>query len=1753
MDVPSYLTVLTRRSHRRRRALAAAVALVVLVGPAAATATAASTAVAPAATAAPRGPASTTDLPLLSSFEFDGADATAVDGAQPLLDGAGAPLGFTTVQPYGPRPTPPTGSPDQPALRSVAGGNLTITATPGLQYRSVTTGGRGGYNLQDDALAVPAHAAPGPLVAETTLVAPVVGPAGGSKQAGLWLGRGQDDVVKLVHLNKGGGTAVVQLVREVAGVVGARDEVTSAALPRGVDVSLRMTSDRSAGTVEGEYRLGDGAWSALPATVALDPALLDDPATPAVEASTGVFASRRDETSTGPVTFSFARFSLRAGPDAPPPPPPSPTVAVDVSFSDAAKVPPAGYVRDFGEAFGERTGPYQGNGLSYGWIVAGTSTPVSLVGGGRDRTVGSKPVKPADPRLGSLMHMQYPPGIAGGNPTPGSFELAVPPGAYDVEVSVGDPGSPMDSEDWLSVEDQNAVAVFRPTTGTRFASARRTVWVGDGRLTLSPLGGTNTKINYVSVRSTAYDAATTPRASGVGPQNASVGVPTLGGAVLSISGPNGGVAEASLTPATVHLQRLPGGAEVAVTRATSAGGDVVSVAPTDPAGLAPATTYRFSVDGVKDQRGAQALPWSSVFTTGATPDGPAGTRFDRVAFTPQALPGTEGGAWTSVAFGPDGRLYASSLYGDVARWAVNPDGTLGAKETITSIRRLHAGDGTTNGRSGDKRTVIGLAFGPEPGEGPGGEQVLWVSDNITYLGVRNVPEWDVPARETSGIGYLTVPADPAASVYRRVVENLPRSRGDHQTNSPVFHQGRLMVPVGANTSTGAPDSSWGRRSEKVLSAAVLALDVAALRPDQVVDAKTVEGGGTYDPYAPGAPLTIWATGLRNAYDLVSASNGALYAPTNGSAAHGNVPASTWSDTSGSAVREERDAAYPSSEHCVTNAAGGGPYTGPAVPLLTDLPDETDHLFTVRAGHYYGHPDPARCEFVLNGGNPTAGEDPFEHPGYPVGTAPDPRYDLAGTFDAGLHASADGAIEYRSSVFGGVLRGAILYTRFSQVGDVVVVTPDAATKDVTGPRVSGIPGLTGFTGPLDITEDTRADAGAGAGNGNLYVASMSQTDPTASRITLLRPATPGTPPRLAAPADAVVNDVVGGAAAPVPVAITNTGGSPLTITALSLTGSGAASFATGSPALPATIAPGAVLTVPTTFSAAAPGVVAATLTVTSDDPAGRTATVGLRGLGAAGTSGVGEPSLQRVLDVLGYRADVGDPDPATTALGSASPLGAEVPLQTMVAASDAPVGVRLLAAFGVAGSPTATVGWHAAGSVAPADRHELLAVPAASAQSVRPTPAETMTFDPGDTPFGLYGSWPPFFAQHGQGYAASTVDALNAWDAAVPHHVRAYPVPGRPNAYLLAMEEHTSGFDFQDVVLLVTNVAPAPGTAALAVTSLDAVSNSSTAVPAAARTAVPGPGRVVLSRLGAKDAGVGDAQRTHDAAPVRVTNTGTAPAVLTSLSTTDGFAVTTAATLPTTLVPGAALDATVTFTRTRTDTARNEVVAGTLTALGEGGASAALDLAGIYQRRSESGDEPSLQQIISADGWSTSAPAKSLSGGRGAYRAVGDEVLSPFWLRADPSAPVRLTQLAAYHGCCTTGTGETLSTYPRVAATAPATPTARVRHGGLWGQSLLPAGTSGTSLAQGVLSPAADRAFGVKIANEWSDPARNDGAKDVANGCTAAVCGHHVRFFPVKDAAGVVVPGSWVVVMDYSGINYDFQDNVYLMENVRPAP
>jgi glucose/arabinose dehydrogenase len=698
--------------------------------------------------------------------------------------------------------------------------------------------------------------------------------------------------------------------------------------------------------------------------------------------------------------------------------------ALKVNFSDAATAPPAGYVRDSGDAFSTTRG--------YGWVQLGTATPLSLTGNGRNRNPAAGQ---ADVRLATLIHAQLPAG-SGGVTTPGSWEAVVPNGTYAVTAAVGDAGTAVDSVHWLSIEDQNAVAAFTPTTSVKHATATRTVRVTDGRLTLSPAGGTNTKLDYVDVASVA-GAGAIPGVRTSTPANGATGVSLTGSVVEDLVLPNGGVDQATLTASTVTLTRLSDGAVVPANTITSGGGDVVNLSPT--AALAANTAYRFSLTaGVKDVSGRAFTPYSMVFSTGAG-SGPGGpSAFDQVVGV------ATGASFTTVIKGPDNRLYAGSLDGRIFRFPINADGTLGTATIITAVRDNAAALGLPGAPA---RTVIGMAFDPAGN--------LWVTDNYEFVGPLNVPDWSGRIGRLSGTNLGT---------YTPVVVNMPRSVKDHETNSLAFGpDGALYVSQGANNAMGAADSTWGNRPEQLLNAAVLRLNPAAFTGTPI-NVKTGDGG-TYDPYAAGAPLTIYATGVRNAFDLVWHRNGHLYAPTNGSAAGGNTPATP--------------APLPAS--CARRG-----YTGPTVPALTSVPTaETDYVFDVKAGRYYGHPNPQRCEWVLAGGNPTTGTDPFQVAAYPVGTQPDPNFDLAGTYDAGLHASANGAIEYR----GGALDGKLLVVRYSAGQDIE--TFDVAANGTLSNRTTGITGLTGFSQPLDVTEDVST--------GNLYV-----TELGASRITLLKP-------------------------------------------------------------------------------------------------------------------------------------------------------------------------------------------------------------------------------------------------------------------------------------------------------------------------------------------------------------------------------------------------------------------------------------------------------------------------------------------------------------------------------------------------------------------------------------------------------------------------------------------------------------------------
>ncbi|MTD16945.1 choice-of-anchor D domain-containing protein [Nakamurella sp. YIM 132087] len=1351
--------------------------------------------------------------------------------------------------------------------------------------------------------------------------------------------------------------------------------------------------------------------------------------------------------------------------------------AVKVNFQDAASTPPAGYVDDHGQAFGARTEGDQGTGLTYGWVNIGTNTPLSLEGNGRNRNTASPSANEPDLRLATLVHSQLAPSVTTGVHTPGAWEIAVPNGSYEVTVGVGDAGTAIDSSHWLNIENQNAVAAFVPASGSKYSIASRTVTVTDGRLTLSPAGGTNTKFLYADIA--ALDRGGRPFTTAVSPGNLATSVVdnTTVTADNSLNADTGAVDETTLGGNNVTLTRVSDGARVAGTGATSGGGDTVSFLPAAP--LAAGTLYRFTItSNVKDKSGRAFLPFSSVFTT-ATTTGGGGGDFSGVAFDKLESGAATGASYTSLVIGPDGKLYAGSIYGQIYRWTINADGTLANRETINTVR-THAS--TAGWEGAPNRTIIGLAFDPAS---TADNLILWITDNYAYLGA-NVPDF------TGAVAKLT---GPNLENYQEVVVNLPRSIKDHETNSIAFKDGKLYITQGSMNAMGALDGTW-KRDEHLLSASVLELDPAKLGalPLDVAtpDMGTIpaRGGvpahaGAYNPYAASAPLTLYATGIRNAFDLIWHSNGRLYSGTNGSAAGGATPATP--------------ATLPAS--CANRPDGG--YTGPNVPAIgNNQQAETDYLFDVKQGKYYGHPNPVRCEYVLNAGNPAGytGNPLFKVNAYPLGTPSDPNYDLAGVHDAGLHASANGTIEYKNTVaFGGKLAGAVIVVRYSANQEIVAfsVTGNGGVSDA----VTGITGFTGFRQPLDIAQDVTT--------GNLYVSELTD-NPATTGIKLLKPQGGGSAPKAEATPRVVFTEVAGGAASAAKnVSVKNIGGLPLTITGATFSGADAALFArSGGPTLPTTVAPGATVTFPVTFNPTVPGPRGGTLVLATNDPTTPTTSVTLRGLGTIGTGGTNEPSLQWILDTLQIPVNVGDPDPTNNDMPVGNALiGEEVAVTSFTKALfDRVVGITPLSLFGPAGpAGNPNVAIVAAHSTAdPSARTVLFNGPNTSNQQVLPEVVTVGEYDL-ETPFGFDVTFPGL-----SGRVAYSEDALNTWATGGNNHkIRVYPMKNPDgslvaNAYIIAPEDVPTGVDFQDAAFVVTNVKPA-------------------ALTGAGKLSVT-PSELVFS---------GVRGNTTAGKPLTVTNTGTTPLNISSVTLTgtnagsftltggaQSLAVGATATYTVAFKPGAAevgsLSAAVRFVSDDTASPTTDVGVYGLATTGEQG-----------------NNEPPLKAVVDTLGYPINVGGTGLILGV-SPTPIGDEVTAPLFVKAG-AAPVTMTPVARY-------SPDELLPFGWYLPNAGDPQTNQVATIALdQEQTLNPAVVAGggSSFDPGTAS------FGFYVDSLSFN--RKSYTQDGLNTGTP----HAVRTYPAKNRAGVLIPNTYLVTFEDAS-NGDYQDYVFLVTGVTPA-
>lgn len=158
-----------------------------------------------------------------------------------------------------------------------------------------------------------------------------------------------------------------------------------------------------------------------------------------------------------------------------------------INFQPATAVIPGGYLADSGTVYGDR-----GNGLFYGWNADNSATT-------RERESAFA----FDQRYDTLIHLQRPENPAA------IWEIALPPGIYDVHLVAGDPDF-FDGRMQTLVEGSLGLDGV-PSDERRFISGVVTVTVQDGRLTVaSGPSAQNNKLLFLEIYKVGDAPAPTP-------------------------------------------------------------------------------------------------------------------------------------------------------------------------------------------------------------------------------------------------------------------------------------------------------------------------------------------------------------------------------------------------------------------------------------------------------------------------------------------------------------------------------------------------------------------------------------------------------------------------------------------------------------------------------------------------------------------------------------------------------------------------------------------------------------------------------------------------------------------------------------------------------------------------------------------------------------------------------------------------------------------------------------------------------------------------------------------------------------------------------------------------------------------------------------------------------------------------------------------------------------------------------------------
>jgi hypothetical protein len=654
--------------------------------------------------------------------------------------------------------------------------------------------------------------------------------------------------------------------------------------------------------------------------------------------------------------------------------------------------------------------------------------------------------------------------------------------------------------------------------------------------------------------------------------------------------------------------------------------------------------------------------------------------------------------------------------------------------------------------------------------------------------------------------------------------------------------------------------------------------------------------------------------------------------------------------------------------------------------------------------------------------------------------------------------------------------------------------------------------------------------------------------------------------LTATPDRIVVQTTPGAAKTAQLTLQNTSASTVSLQSLNVSGAGASAFSVSGANVPMNLAAGASATLTVSFNGTQ-GVSQAMLAAAT--PAGTT-NVPLGGLAIPADT---EPSLQWIFDVHNIPVHAGNPDPTKKDLPPVPIAGEEMGIQSFVKAGSGPVTLQLLASEGPDFEPVSINGWYVSGNAG--SRVELFRIAQANHFALDP-PIEsggTLSFDPGTNAFGFWNEW-PFWETPNQGigqYFIYQEDALNTWDSGQgggKHHMRVYPYKNPdgsldPHAFILTTEEapFAVGPDFNDVVYVIRNVKPATSGGAggaLQLLNGDGAPSSNRMMFNVITTIAPcwGP-------LNVKDSGT-----------VTVKNTSGGTVNVSSIDVTDAYTATPSMGLPAALAPGASFDVAVKFTATD-----GRIHNGTLNVHSDDSTAptVTMNLAGFRQDVPQNtffpqtSSEPDFDEVVNGlYGYTTVVGTKQQLIDVGEQRiAIGDEVLSAYWVKADASQPVSMRLTSAFHSGWDCGDPTAVS-YGSFAYWFPRGRTSANDDRYILGgakediQRMLPRGFENPANQAANTFDPGSTAFGFHIELEFSDESLI-GPLDITPLCQPGqVCGHRMRFFPLKDASGSVLANTWIVTVDMHRpatagrpqdffSNYDYNDETYVVQNMKPAP